>query len=244
MDSLEVLNIENNPVNTLPLDICLCRSMQVLQISIPNLQADYRDLLRESCEVLFQYLSSFKSFRSSKRVILPHKTGTPWPPLKVFPAQAFISVLSVTDLNLDDNQLTKVPGSIVLLSCLTNLSIARNLLSQISPALHELEHLKLLNITENERTMDDPPPSLSCLGTDGTRKVLSYLSCLRFAIQCGLCFYRDNSCSVAAKENIFDVSNFQLKECSPSEPRFAALNSLFSYEIQAFDGLVKSMQRA
>ncbi len=183
MDNLEVLNIENNPVNTLPLDICLCRSMQVLQISIPNLQADYRDLLRESCEVLFQYLSSFKSFRNSKRVMLPHKIGTPWPPLKVFPAQAFISVASVTELNLDDNQLTKVPGSIVLLSCLTNLSIARNLLYQVTPALHELSRLKLLNISENERTLDDPPPSLSCLGNDGTQKVLSYLSCLRFVSQ-------------------------------------------------------------
>jgi hypothetical protein len=28
----------------------------------------------------------------------------------------------------------------------------------------------------------------------------------------------DNSCSLAAKENVFDVSNFQLKECNPSEP--------------------------
>ncbi len=188
MDNLEVLNIENNPVNTLPLDICLCRSMQVLQISIPNLQADYRDLLRESCEVLFQYLSSFKSFRNSKRVILPHKIGTPWPPLRVFPAQAFISVASVSELNLDDNQLTKVPGSIVLLSCLTNLSVARNLLSQVTPALHELLHLKFLNITENERTLDDPPPSLSCLGIDGTQKVLSYLSCLRFVSFCDFVF--------------------------------------------------------
>jgi Leucine-rich repeat (LRR) protein len=182
MDNLEVLNIENNPVNTLPLDICLCRSMQVLQISIPNLQADYRDLLRESCDVLFQYLSSFKSFRNSKRVILPYKTGTPWPPLKVFPAQAFVSVLSVTDLNLNDNQLNKIPGSIVLLSCLTSISLARNLLCQITPALFELSLLKLLDITENERTLEDPPPSLSSLGTDGTKKVLSYLSCLRFVL--------------------------------------------------------------
>jgi Leucine-rich repeat (LRR) protein len=180
MDSLEVLNLENNSVNTLPLDICLCRSMQVLQISIPNLQADYRDLLKESCEVLFQYLSAFKTFRSSKRVILPHKTSTPWPQLKVFPAQAFVSVASVTEMNLEDNQLTKIPGSITLLSCLTNLSLARNLLSQITPALYELRQLKLLNITENERTLEDPPPSISSLGTDGTKKVLSYLSCLRF----------------------------------------------------------------
>jgi Leucine-rich repeat (LRR) protein len=180
MDSLEVLNLENNSVNTLPLDICLCRSMQVLQISIPNLQADYRDLLKESCDVLFQYLSAFKAFRSSKRVILPHKTSTPWPQLKVFPAQAFVSVASVTEMNLEDNQLTKIPGSITLLSCLTNLSLARNLLSQITPALYELRQLKLLNITENERTLEDPPPSISSLGTDGTKKVLSYLSCLRF----------------------------------------------------------------
>ncbi len=227
MDSLEVLNVENNPVNTLPLDICLCRSMQVLQISIPNLQADYRDLLKESCEVLFQYLSSFKSFRSSKRVVMPHKTGTPWPPLKVFPAQAFISVLSVTEMNLDDNQLTKIPGSIVLLSCLTNISLARNLLCQITPALYELTKLKLLDITENERTMEDPPPSLSCLGTDGTKKVLSYLSCLRFVMP----FYVNilvlsQVCSVAAKEKVFDVSNFQLKECNPSERTSKLLNSL------------------
>jgi Leucine-rich repeat (LRR) protein len=183
MDNLEVLNIENNPVNTLPLDIGMCRSMQVLQISIPNLQADYRALLRESCDVLFQYLSSFKSFRNSKRIILPHKPGTPWPPLKVFPAQAFISVLGVTEMILDDNQLSKIPGSIVLLSCLTSLSVARNLLSQITPALCEITHLRILNITENERTLEDPPPSLSSLGTDGTRKVLSYLSSLRFVIQ-------------------------------------------------------------
>jgi hypothetical protein len=183
MDNLEVLNVENNPVNTLPLDICMCRSMQVLQISIPNLQADYRDLLRESCDVLFQYLSSFKSFRNSKRIILPHKPGIPWPPLKVFPAQAFLSVLGVTEMILDDNQLSKIPGSIVLLSCLTSLSVARNLLSQITPALCEITHLRILNITENERTLEDPPPSLSSLGSDGTRKVLSYLSSLRFVIQ-------------------------------------------------------------
>jgi Leucine-rich repeat (LRR) protein len=180
MENLEVLNIESNPVSTLPLDICLCRSMQVLQISVPNLQADYRDLLRESCEVLFQYLASFKSFRNSKRINLSHKAGTPWPPLKVFPAQSFVSVLGVTEMNLDDNQLTKIPGSITLLSCLTNLSLVRNLLSQISPALFEISRLKFLNISENDRTLLDPPPSLSCLGPDATKTVLSYLSCLRF----------------------------------------------------------------
>jgi hypothetical protein len=49
---------------------------------------------------------------------------------------------------------------------------------------------------------------------------------------------------VAAKEKCFDVSNFNLKECNPSEPHLQLFASLFKSHLQAFDGLLKYQLRA
>lgn len=51
VQQLQWLSIENNPVNTLPIDVVECKSIDLLQMTQFGLQPDIRDLLQEGAQV-------------------------------------------------------------------------------------------------------------------------------------------------------------------------------------------------
>jgi Leucine-rich repeat (LRR) protein len=81
------------------------------------------------------------------------------------------SLISLTELGLNDNRLSTLPASVAALTRLKSLSVMDNRITHISPAIGGLTRLTHFNVTHNV-DLSCPPPEVY---TQGVQAILSFL---------------------------------------------------------------------